>query len=84
MLAPHTDDGEFGCGGAISKFINEGHDVHYAAFSACQQSVLPQFPSDILITEVKEATSILGIKPENLILYESFIERIHELNLIKD
>ena len=70
VLAPHTDDGEFGCGGAISKFINEGHDVHYAAFSACQQSVLPQFPSDILITEVKEATSILGISPSNLILFD--------------
>lgn len=21
VLAPHTDDGEFGCGGSISKFI---------------------------------------------------------------
>jgi LmbE family N-acetylglucosaminyl deacetylase len=70
VLAPHTDDGEFGCGGTISKFINEGHEVYYAAFSACQQSVLPQFPSDILITEVKEATSILGIKPSNLILFD--------------
>ena len=68
VLAPHTDDGEFGCGGTISKFINEGHDVYYAAFSACQQSVLPQFPSDILITEVKEATRVLGIKSSNLIL----------------
>jgi LmbE family N-acetylglucosaminyl deacetylase len=70
VLAPHTDDGEFGCGGTIAKFIQEGHDVYYAAFSACQQSVLPQFPSDILITEVKEATRILGIKPENLILFD--------------
>ncbi len=70
VLAPHTDDGEFGCGGTITKFIEEGHDVYYAAFSACQQSVLPQFPSDILITEVKEATGILGIKPENLILFD--------------
>ena len=70
VLAPHTDDGEFGCGGTISKFIDDGHDVYYAAFSACQQSVLPQFPSDILITEVKEATQILGIKPSNLILFD--------------
>ncbi len=70
VLAPHTDDGEFGCGGTIAKFIQEGHDVYYAAFSACQQSVLPEFPSDILITEVKEATKILGIKPQNLILFD--------------
>lgn len=70
ILAPHTDDGEFGCGGTIAKLIEDGHDVYYAAFSACQQSVLPQFPSDILITEVKAATKILGIKPENLILFD--------------
>lgn len=69
-MAPHTDDGEFGCGASIAKFIDEVHDVYYAAFSACQQSVLPQFPSDILITEVKEATKILGVKPENLILFD--------------
>ena len=66
VLAPHTDDGEFGCGGTIAKLISEGIEVHYVAFSACEQSVLPQFPSDILITEVAEATKALGIKKENL------------------
>jgi LmbE family N-acetylglucosaminyl deacetylase len=70
ILAPHTDDGEFGCGGTIAKLVENGCEVHYAAFSACQQSVLPQFPSDILITEVKAATLKLGIKPENLYLYD--------------
>jgi len=65
VLAPHTDDGEFGCGGTIAKLINEGNEVYYAAFSACQQSVAPEYPSDILITEVKEATKTLGIQPEN-------------------
>ena len=31
--------------------------VYYAAFSACEQSVLPNFPKDILISEVKAATA---------------------------
>lgn len=70
VLAPHTDDGEFGCGGTISKLIENGTEVYYAAFSACQQSVLPEFASDILVTEVKAATKILGIKPENLLLFD--------------
>ncbi|HXS38217.1 MAG TPA: PIG-L family deacetylase [Flavipsychrobacter sp.] len=70
ILAPHTDDGEFGCGGTINRLIENGCDVYYAAFSACQQSVLPEFPSDILITEVKAATKMLGIKPENLFLFD--------------
>lgn len=69
VLAPHTDDGEYRCGGTIAKFINESHEVNYATFSACQQSFLPQFPSDILITEVKKATKILGVKSSNLILF---------------
>lgn len=70
VLAPHTDDGEFGCGGTIAKYLSEGIDVYYVAFSACQQSVLKEFPSDILITEVKAATQVLGIKRENLTLLD--------------
>ena len=70
ILAPHTDDGEFGCGGTIAKLSETGNELYYAAFSACQQSVLKEFPADILTTEVKAATKILGIKPENLILFD--------------
>lgn len=70
VLAPHTDDGEFGCGGTIAKLSEQGSQVFYAAFSACEQSVLPQFPKDILITEVKAATKQIDIKPENLILFD--------------
>ena len=29
VLAPHTDDAEFGCGGAIAKFIKEGKEVQH-------------------------------------------------------
>jgi LmbE family N-acetylglucosaminyl deacetylase len=70
ILAPHTDDGEFGCGATISRLIEEGSEVYYAAFSACQHSVLKEFPGDILVTEVKAATKKLGIKPENLLLFD--------------
>jgi N-acetylglucosamine malate deacetylase 1 len=69
VLAPHTDDGEFGCGATIAKMIEAGLEVYYVAFSACEQSVQPQFPKDILVTEVKAATQILGILPERLILF---------------
>ena len=69
LLSPHTDDGELGCGATIAKLIREGKEVFYAAFSACEQSVRPEFPKDILISEVKAATAELGIKPENLKLF---------------
>ncbi|HAV25923.1 MAG TPA: LmbE family protein [Bacteroidetes bacterium] len=70
ILAPHTDDGEFGCGASINKWVEEGKEVYYATFSACKQSVLPQFPEDILITEVKAATASLGIASDHLILHD--------------
>ncbi len=70
VLAPHTDDGEFGCGGTIAKLVSEGCRVYMAAFSACEQSVLKKYPADVLISEIKKATSVLGIAPEDLFLYD--------------
>ena len=69
VLAPHTDDGEVGCGATLAKLIESGADVYYAAFSICEASVPDGFPRDILATEVKTATQSLGIPPENLIVY---------------
>ena len=70
ILAPHTDDGELGCGATIDKLIEEGNQVYYVAFSACELSVPNGLPKDILITEVKKATGTLGIKAEHLFLYD--------------
>lgn len=64
VLAPHTDDGELGLGGTISKLIELGKKVTYVAFSTAQQSVPEGFPKDILKTEVKKATAQLGISPK--------------------
>lgn len=66
VLAPHTDDGELGAGGTISKFIDDGANVDYVAFSAAEESVPKNLPRDILRTEVIRATSVLGIEEENL------------------
>ena len=48
VLAPHTDDGEFGCGGTIAKLIGEGKNVYYVAFSTAEDSVPKHLPKDIL------------------------------------
>ncbi|MCK5028598.1 MAG: PIG-L family deacetylase [Bacteroidales bacterium] len=78
VLAPHTDDGELGCGATIAKYLSEGKNVFYAAFSICEESVPEGFPKDILETEVKKATSVLGIKKENLIIYKFKVRRFPE------
>lgn len=76
ILAPHTDDGEFGCGGTISRLIEEGREVFYAAFSTAEESVPPEFPPDILEREVREGTRTLGISPENLLVYKYAVRRL--------
>lgn len=77
VLAPHTDDGELGLGGTISKFIEEKKNVFYAAFSTADQSVPEGFPKDILATEVKNATRKLGIPPENLFIYHYEVRKLN-------
>ena len=86
ILAPHTDDGEFGCGGSITKFINEGRNVYYAAFSLAEDSVPPSFAKNILETEVKAATKELGIKHENLLIYRYRVRHFaeHRQEILED
>lgn len=76
VLAPHTDDGELGMGGTISHLVELGKNVTYVAFSTAQQSVPDGFPKDILKTEVKRATTQLGIRPENLIIYNYEVRKL--------
>jgi LmbE family N-acetylglucosaminyl deacetylase len=66
ILAPHTDDGELGCGGTIHKLVAMGKRVVYVAFSTCEESVPEGFASDVLTHEVKAATKELGIKSTDL------------------
>lgn len=66
VLGPHTDDGEWGAGASIARWVREGHEVWYAAFSAAEESVLTQFSPDILRTEIVKASAVLGIVPERL------------------
>jgi len=68
ILAPHTDDGELGCGATISKFIKQKKEVFYVAFSIAEESVPDGFPKNILEDEVKDATKVLNIKSSNLII----------------
>lgn len=70
VLAPHTDDGELGCGGSIAKFTEEGAHVFYMVFSTCKCSLPEGVPPDTLEKEVKSATEILGIPKENLVLLD--------------
>ena len=77
VLAPHTDDGELGCGGFIARLLEEGSNVYYAAFSTAQESVPEGFDKDILKTEVRAATKVLGIAPEHLIVFNFQVRKLN-------
>lgn len=77
VLAPHTDDGELGLGGTINKFVNAEKKVTYVAFSTAEQSVPEGYPKDILKTEVRNATSKLGISSDNLLIYSYEVRKLN-------
>ncbi len=86
ILAPHTDDGELGCGGTISRFCKEGRNVYYAAFSTASESIPPPFPPDILKSEVKAATEVLGIPQNHLFLFDYQVRELgyHRQEILED
>ncbi len=86
VLAPHTDDGEFGCGGSIARFIREGKDVYYVAFSTAEESVPDPWPKDILKTEVKEATKRLGIESDRVFIFNYKVRELsyHRQEILED
>lgn len=78
ILAPHGDDGELGCGGTISRLIEEGADIFYACFSICEKSIPKEFSPTTLETEVRKATMEMGIESKNLILNYYPVRKLQE------
>ena len=70
VLAPHTDDGEFGCGGTMARLVEAGAEVRYVAFSIATRSLPEGFAPDTLAREVREATAELGIPAGNLTVHD--------------
>ena len=77
VLAPHTDDGELGCGGTISRILEDGGRVYYIAFSTADASVPPEYPRNQLEIEVKLATQKLGIPADQLIVYKYEVRKLN-------
>jgi len=70
VLAPHTDDGEFGCGGTMARLVEGGVEVRYVAFSIATKSLPEGFPPDTLAQEVREATAEIGIPDSGLVVHD--------------
>ena len=78
IVAPHTDDGELGCGGTIAKLCAEGKEIFYAAFSDCKKSLATGLAPDTLKNECKKAIGLLGIKEANLLFFDFDVRTFSE------
>ena len=76
VLAPHTDDGELGCGGSIAKMLEQDANIYYVAFSTAEQSLPKHLPPNTLKIEVQNATGKLGIPKENLIIFNYEVRKL--------
>jgi len=77
VLAPHTDDGELGCGATISKLIQNGSKVTYVAFSTADQSLPKGFQDGTLVNELKDAAKKLGIQKNDLLIYRFEVRKLN-------
>lgn len=78
VLAPHTDDGEFGCGGTINKLCNNGNRVYEVAFSSASETIKHGTRNDTLIDEIKKASKVLGVKPNNMFIHDFEVRKFNE------
>lgn len=78
VLAPHTDDGEFGCGGTIAKLVEENCEIYYVAFSTCRASVPAGEPEDILEKELHAAMQSFGIPEAHVFILDYPVREFSE------
>lgn len=76
VLAPHTDDGELGCGASLSKLHRMGCDIHYVAFCTCDESLPDGYPRGTLARELRHAAAALSIPDANLHIQDFEVRRL--------
>jgi LmbE family N-acetylglucosaminyl deacetylase len=88
VVFAHPDDAEFGCGGTVAKWVNEGIEITYVvATDGSKGSADPAMSSERLIAlrrqEQRKAADVLGVKDVVFLGYpDGYLE--HTLSLRKD
>ncbi|MHB8132776.1 MAG: PIG-L deacetylase family protein [Anaerolineaceae bacterium] len=70
VIAPHTDDAELGCGGTISRFLEEDIDMSVVAFSTAKESLPQGFPLETLQIEFLNSMNKLGVAKDNIQVFD--------------
>jgi LmbE family N-acetylglucosaminyl deacetylase len=78
ILAPHTDDAELGCGGSIARFVEEGTQVHVAAFSRAEDSLPPGSAPDMLEVEFRSSMARMQVLQERVHVFGFPVRRFSQ------
>ncbi|MDX1639243.1 MAG: PIG-L deacetylase family protein [Balneolaceae bacterium] len=77
VLAPHTDDAELGCGGTLVKLLENGVEVHVAAFSTARASLPPGSDPDLLRKEFNAAMDTLEVPEKQRYIYDYQVRKLN-------
>ncbi len=77
LLAPHTDDAELGCGGTMARMLENGIEIHVAAFSTARASLPPGADPDLLKNEFIASMKFFGIPEEQLYIYDYEVRKLN-------
>ena len=69
-ISPHTDDIELGCGGTIAKLLEKGVDVYHLMLTDARDTLVGHFPEDTNEIQCKNAQRALGLRDENVFLFQ--------------
>ncbi|MCX6671996.1 MAG: PIG-L family deacetylase [Euryarchaeota archaeon] len=78
ILSAHTDDAEVGCGGSIIKFLEDGWDLLWVAFSVAEDSLPKDMPKDTLRKEFLNVLKMLNLKEKNYIIHNFKVRHLQE------
>ena len=78
FLSPHTDDVELGCGATLARLLENGTDVHVAAFSTAQQSLPAGMRPDTLRNEFLAAMAHYELPDDKLHIFDYEVRRLSE------
>jgi LmbE family N-acetylglucosaminyl deacetylase len=70
VLSPHTDDAEYGCGGAVNRHILNGDEVKWITFVRNGYKVPDGWYEDTLARECECSVKLLGVKDHIILDFE--------------
>jgi LmbE family N-acetylglucosaminyl deacetylase len=82
IVAPHPDDETLGAGGAIAKFVAQGHDVAVLVVSGHLPPVYQREDYETTVREARRAFAILGVRTERFLEIPATMVAQQPVNLV--